>query len=302
MHVENVLLKATRSKSFDVRRNPEVAFYGGTFTRLPIGRTKELLMAVAPYIRQGLFRSIRISTRPDAIDDARLKVMKRYGVRTVELGVQSMNDHVLALSKRGHTALETVNAVKTLKKHSFRVGIQLMPGLPGDSEEKCRATITQVIDLHPDMVRLYPTLVIRGTELARLYEEQRFCPMELEAAVEICAESCIRLEAEDIPVIRIGLMSSPSLLEKGQIVAGPWHPAFGFLVRSNIYQKNIEPLLPRLGEVSRMQIRAPKREIPLLKGHKNLGIRLIEEKTRARVMGVTPDNSVPPSQIVIEKT
>ena len=300
-YVEEVLHKAIHSSGFDLQRKPEVAFYGGTFTGLPTARIRELLEAVVPYIRQGLFQSIRVSTRPDALDEKRLEVMKNSGVFTVELGAQCMDDDVLGLSKRGHTAWDTTKAVKTLRDYGFKVGIQLMPGLPGDSREKFRSTITKVIALNPDMVRLYPALVIRRTVLADWYKDDKFRPLELEEAVEICMESCIRLEAECIPVIRIGLMSSPSLLEKGQIVAGPWHPAFGFLVRSGIYQKNIEPDLPRPGEVSQIKIRAPKRELPLLRGYKNQGLKWLERKTAAKIISVECDDSIPPGTVRIEK-
>jgi histone acetyltransferase (RNA polymerase elongator complex component) len=121
--------------------------------------------------------------------------MKSNRVVTVELGAQCMDDTVLGLSKRGHSARDTIRAVRVLREHAFKVGIQLMPGLPGDSREKFRSTIAKVIDLHPDMVRLYPALVIQGTELAKWYREDKFRPLALEEAVEICLESCIRLEA-----------------------------------------------------------------------------------------------------------
>lgn len=300
-HVKKTLDKSIRSKNFNRRQKPEVAFFGGTFTRLSAGRIRELLEAVTPYIRQGFFHSIRVSTRPDALDEECLEVMKSYGVLTVELGAQSMDNKVLSLSQRGHTAEDTIGAVKILREKGFRVGIQLMPGLPGDSEEKLHSTITEVINLQPDMVRLYPALVIKGTELARWYDEGRYRPLTLEKAVKICMESCMRLEAEEIPVIRIGLMSSPSLLEKGQIVAGPWHPAFGFLVRSGIHKKSIEPDLPRPGEASEIKIRAPKREIPLLRGYKNLGLEWIERKTGAKVSGIEIDDSIPLGRVRIEK-
>ena len=301
-HVKKVLDKAINSKNFDVRREPEVAFYGGTFTRLPLGRMKELIEAVVPYIRKGFFRSIRVSTRPDALDKERLEVMKGYGVNTIELGAQSMDDEVLLLSQRGHTAEDTVRAVQILKRMGFRVGIQLMPGLPGDSNEKFRSTITQVIALQPDMVRLYPALVIRGTELAIWYKEGKYQPLRLEDAVDICIESCIQLESKDIPVIRVGLMSSPSLLEKGQIIAGPWHPSFGFLVRSGMHQKKIEPLLPMPGTALKIIIIAPKREIPLVRGYKNQGIMWIENRTGAKIVKVKSDDSIPPGRVRFEKT
>jgi len=207
--------------------------------------------------------------------------------------VQSMNNNVLTLSKRGHTAEDTVRAVQILKEFGFKVGAQLMPGLPGDTKETFQSTIRQVIDLRPHMSRLYPALVIRGTTLARWYRDKRYQPMALEEAVQICMESCILLEAENIPVIRIGLMSSPSLLEDGQIVAGPWHPAFGFLVRSGVYRKNLESILPRPGDVSQIKISVQRKAIPLLRGFKNQGLKWIENKTQARVIKVDSDDSIP---------
>ncbi|MCD6298601.1 MAG: radical SAM protein, partial [Deltaproteobacteria bacterium] len=299
-HVEKILDTAVRSRDFDKRRRPEVAFFGGTFTRLSKERIKTLLGAVAPYIKRGLFESIRVSTRPDALDKERLDLMKAYGVFTVELGAQSMDDRVLSLSNRGHTVEDTVKGVQALREYGFRVGIQLMPGLPGDSNDCFRSTITKVIRLHPDMVRLYPALVIRGTELVRWYSEGRYLPLSLEEAVEICIEGCMRLESEDIPVIRIGLMSSPTLLEEGQIVAGPWHTAFGFLVRSGIHLKKIASCLPGQGEMSLIRIYAPKREVNLVRGYKNKGIKWIEQRTGARVVGVESDDSIAPGRVRIE--
>ncbi len=300
-HVEKVLYQAIQSKYFDPEREPEVAFYGGTFTNLPLGRIKELLRAVAPFISRGFFRSIRVSTRPDALGKEHLKAMKDLGVRTIELGAQSMDEEVLVLSQRGHTAEDTIGAVHMLRAEGFRVGVQLMPGLPGDSQKKIRSTITKIIGLRPDMVRLYPALVIKGTKLAQWYEEGRYRPMALDEAVKICIESCMRLETENITVIRIGLMSSPSLLENGQIVAGPWHTAFGFLVRSGIHYKGIETELPRPGEALKIKIYAPKREIPLLRGYKNQGLARIEARTGARVTCVEIDDSIPSGRVKIEK-
>jgi histone acetyltransferase (RNA polymerase elongator complex component) len=259
------------------------------------------LKTVAPYIDQGLFTGVRVSTRPDAIDEERLKIIREHGVSTVELGAQSMDDHVLTLSKRGHSSEDTVRAVELIKKYGLRVGIQLMPGLPGDSREKFHTTVSRVIDLGPDMVRLYPALVIRGTGLAGLYEEGRYQPLELNQAIEICAENCMRLEDKGIPVIRIGLMSSPSLLEEGQIIAGPWHPAFGFLVRSAIYHLGIRQMLPDYCEAAQIRIMAPKEDIALIRGYKNQGLKAIEEKTGAKVFKLGTDDSIPRGKIRVEK-
>jgi len=299
--VREVLEKAISSGRFDIRRNPEVAFYGGTFTGLPKDRIKRLLGAVAPYIRDRFINSIRVSTRPDFIDEERLKIIKAFHVRTVELGVQSLDEDVLLMARRGHTAGDVIRAVQILKRSGFKVGIQLMPGLPGDSEEKFRDTIEKVIGLDPDMVRLYPALVIEGTGLARMYAEGSYRPLSLEEGVALCIDGVARLEANGIPVIRIGLMSSPSLLEERRIVSGPWHPAFGFLVRSAIHQKAIKPDLPAPGTAKRIRIFAPNREIPLIRGYKNRGIRIIEEKTGAEVLGVAVDDTLPGGRVRIEK-
>ena len=291
-YVERVLNSAVDSKCFDPQHKPEVAFYGGTFTGISYDRMLELLEAVSPYIKDGLVVSIRVSTRPDTLDKRRLEIMKEYGVETVELGAQSMDNMVLKLSNRGHTADDTVNAVQLLRDYGFRVGIQLMPGLPGDSKEIFFQTTEEIIGIHPDMVRLYPAVVIRGTGLERLYKKGEYRALDLDEAVEICADSCVLFESKGIPVIRIGLMSSPQLLEKGRIIAGPWHPAFGFLVRSMIYQRNIRHYLPLPGEASLIKIFALKQEIPLLRGYRNQAIREIEAATQTRIIGIGTDETL----------
>lgn len=301
LFVKKILDTALESSGFNSFSVREVGFYGGTFTSLPVGMIKELLNSVGPYLKKDIFHSVRISTRPDEIDIERLELIKGLGVSTVELGVQSMNDHVLNLSNRGHSVIDIVEAVKLLKHYGFKVGIQLMPGLPGDTEDRFRQSIKEVLELQPDMVRLYPAIVISGTGLARLYADGKYQPLSLDAAVRMCRESCISLENKGIPVIRLGLMSSPDLLEEGQIVAGPWHKAFGFLVRSSIHHEAIEPCLPPKGNAVRLGIRAPEREIPLIRGYKNDGIRLLEEKTGAVIDYVKPDNSIAQGMIEVEE-
>lgn len=298
--IKQTLHNAIKATGFHASREPEVAFYGGTFTRLPVGRMKKMLEAVAPFVRKGLFKSIRVSTRPDSLQEEQLHLMRELGVATVELGTQSMDDGVLKLSRRGHTARDTVEAVHLLKAHGFKVGIQLMPGLPGDSEETFLETVGEVIKLRPDMVRLYPTLVIKGTELATWYMENRYHPLSLDAAIRICQESCVRLEEKGIPVIRIGIMSSPALLLGDEIMAGPWHSAFGFLVRSGIHQEKIASRLHAQGVAGQIRLRVPSAEIPLVRGYKNRGLRLIEEKTGAKVIGTMGDDGVPSGQVRVD--
>ena len=299
-HIRNTIDLAIKSRHFPNQRPKEVAFYGGTFTSLPTASMKKMLGAVRPFIEKGIIQSIRISTRPDSLSEAKLDILGSFGVSTVELGVQSMNDKVLLLSNRGHTSRDTINAVKLLKKRGFNVGIQLMPGLPGDCKGIFMDTIDKVIGLRPDMARLYPTLVIRGTKLAQCYREGKYTPMGLNHTVNLCKEACIRLENSGIPVIRIGLMSSPSLLKKGQIIAGPWHPSLGFLVQSAIHLEKLRPYLPTTGGPKNILLLAPKEEIPLIRGHKKGGIRHIETITGAMIKDIIPDDSIPSGRISVQ--
>jgi len=297
--IKNTIELAIQSKQFSAKKPKEVAFYGGTFTSLPISSMTKMLGTVKPYIEKGIVQSIRLSTRPDSLSEDRLNILESFSVSTVELGVQSMDDRVLLLSHRGHTSQDTVNAFKILKKRGFTVGAQLMPGLPGDSQEIFMDTIDKVIGLRPDTVRLYPTLVIRGTKLAQWYKQRRYAPMGLKDTINLCKEACIQLENAGIPVIRIGLMSSPSLLEKGEIIAGPWHPSLGFLVRSAIHLEKIRPYLPVMGETKNILLHAPQKEIPLLVGYKKSGMRHIETITGSVIKDIIPDDSIPYGEVAV---
>lgn len=292
--------QAKRSPKFNNALTREVAFYGGTFTSLGREYMTELLGAVSGCIKDKSIDSIRISTRPDEIDEPRLELIKSYGVTTIELGVQSMNNDVLRRSGRGHTAEDTIAAVALLKKYGFKTGVQLMPGLPGDSREIFQATIDSVLELAPDIARLYPAIVIKGTGLAKLYQAGKYKPLSLDEAVRICSLSCTRLEQTGINVIRVGLMSTPSLLEEGEIIAGPWHNAFGFLVRSDMYLKKIMAFLPAAGTATEIGIRMPEKEIPLLRGYENAGLEKIEKISSSKIQYIRPGNNIPSGQIEVD--
>jgi len=298
--IKNTIGLAIRSKYFPPQKPKELAFYGGTFTSLPIGSMTKMLGTVKPYIEKGIIQSIRLSTRPDSLSEDKLNILKSFSVSTVELGVQSMDDRVLLLSNRGHTSQDTVNAVKMLKRKGFIVGAQLMPGLPGDSQKIFMDTIDKVIGLKPDMARLYPTLVIRGTKLAQWYKQGRYTPIGLKDTINLCKEACIRLGNAGIPVIRIGLMSSPSLLEKGEIIAGPWHPSLGFLVRSAIHLEKIRSYLPVMDKTKNILLHAPQKEISLIVGYKKSGIRHIETITGSVIKDIIPDDSIPYGEVAVK--
>lgn len=214
------------------RKSVEVAFYGGTFTSLPRPVLERLLLPLQPLVARGEVDSIRVSTRPDSVDAEIVEFLVRMGVRTVELGVQSMDDDVLALSGRGHTAAHTAEACRTLQAAGVAVGMQLMPGLPGDSEEKSLESLNGCLALRPVFLRIYPTLVIVGTKLATLYETGRYTHLSLDEAVRLCKIMLHEALAAEVKVIRIGLQSTRELEASGTILAGPYHPAFRQLVES----------------------------------------------------------------------
>ncbi|HEX8960466.1 MAG TPA: radical SAM protein [Geobacteraceae bacterium] len=216
-------------------RTLEVAFFGGTFTSLPLSVQEGLLEPLQPLLATGELSSVRVSTRPDAVDSGVLDFLGRMGVRTVELGVQSMDDQVLRRAGRDHTARDTEDACRLLAGRGFRVGAQLMPGLPGDTPVTARATLRRILQLAPDFVRIYPTLVIAGTELESMYRRGEYVPLGLTEAVGLCKvllHDCMRAA---VPVVRVGLQATEELQAGGTVVAGPWHPAFRQLVEGEIF-------------------------------------------------------------------
>ena len=208
----------------------QVAFYGGSFTGIPIKRQEELLRAVKPYIDAGRVNTVRVSTRPDYIDESRLALLRKHSVSIVELGLQSLDQGVLDCSARGHTVHQSETAMRRLKEQGFLVGAQLMCGLPGDSTATLMATTRKVATLAPDFVRIYPTLVIKGSGLERLYRQNIYRPLPLSKAIVLVRRMEKIFAQHGIKVIRMGLQPSQELERK--VLAGPYHPAFGELVFS----------------------------------------------------------------------
>lgn len=212
----------------------EVSFFGGTFTAIEKSRQIELLAVAKEYKTKGAIDFIRLSTRPDYIDDEILTYLKEYGVDIIELGVQSLDEQVLKLSGRGHTADHVVNASKLIKKYNITLGHQIMIGLPGDSFEKDIQTVKKVIDLKPSLCRIYPALIIRNTPMEKMYEEGVYTPYSLEEAIEITKKLYIMLSANDINIIRIGLQPTAEINWGADLIQGPFHPAFRELVESSL--------------------------------------------------------------------
>ena len=220
----------------------QLAFYGGSFTAIPPAQQEALLAAARQEIEAGRIDSVRLSTRPDAVYETVLERLKTYGVGTVELGAQSMDDEVLRLSGRGHTAADVERAARLVKAAGFRLILQMMTGLPGDTEEKCLRTAGRLIALRPDGVRIYPTVSVRDTALCELWKVGKYREHTVEDAVRVCARLLPLFEAAGIPVIRLGLNPTEEL-SKGGAVGGAYHPALGELVKSRIWLERARALL-----------------------------------------------------------
>ena len=242
-HLTPDYIKKTITDYVGKKRNDkfwEVAFYGGSFTAIHRDLQHTLLAPAYEMLQQDIIDGIRCSTRPDAVGDEAITLLQSYGVKTVELGVQSMNDDILVDAKRGHTAQEVVEAVARLKKRGMIVGVQLLPGLKGETWETILETAIAVVKLEPDFVRIYPVLVIENTELADQYRSGEYKPLSTEQAITYCAFLKEWFEQHNIEVIRTGLQSSEELDSGNSLIAGPYEPAMGELVINEQYKQCIE--------------------------------------------------------------
>ena len=261
--VRETLIKA-ESDNVDCE-NTEIAFFGGSFTAIPREYMVSLLESTKPFIEKGRFCGIRISTRPDAIDEDVLNILKEYKVTSIELGAQSTDSDVLVLNKRGHTREDIIKASKLIKETGFSLGLQMMTGLLGDTDEKSLKTCQDIIDLKPDTVRIYPTIVLENTHLGELYKKGVYKPQSLDDAVSLCGKLLREFYENNITVIRLGLHSGGNV-EDG-FLAGPYHPAFGELCEGEIYLSLAREKLKNapVGEVT---VYVNSREISKMTGQK----------------------------------
>ena len=234
MHVEKTITEYLHTINND-DAIIEVSFFGGTFTAIKIEKQIELLTVAKKFKDNNKIKFIRLSTRPDYIDDNVLSNLKKYSVDIIELGVQSLDEEVLMKSGRGHSAYDVECASKLIKQYGFILGHQIMIGLPGDDKDKDIETARRVIELKPDICRIYPALIIKDTQMEQMYIEKKFKPYSLNQAVDISKAIYIMMIANGINVIRIGLQPTEEISEGKELVAGPFHPAFRELVEGSIY-------------------------------------------------------------------
>lgn len=272
--------EAVKIASADGDGKGEIAFFGGSFTAIEKSYMVSLLERAKLYIDEGLFEGIRISTRPDCINEEILILLKKYGVTSIELGCQSMNDEVLLLNGRGHTSDDVVKASELIKEYGFEFGVQMMTGLYGDSDETAIKTAEKLIALSPDTARIYPTVVLEGTRLSELYKAGEYKPQTVEEASELCARLIPMFTEKNIKIIRLGLHSGGNV-EEG-FVAGAYHPAFKEICESKIYFQNI------LKEIRRENI--PKGDITLTVNKKCVSALVGQKRSnieKLRSMGYT---------------
>lgn len=288
----------------DDNKYVEVAFFGGSFTGIEEEVQEELLQATFEFIKQKKVNSIRISTRPDYIDKKILKRLKKYKVKTIELGVQSTNDYILARCQRGHTFEDVKKASKLIRRKHFILGHQMMVGLPESTKLDEINTTKSLIKLKPKIVRIYPVLVIKGTKLEEEYRNNEYIPLTVNQAVERCKEIVTLFNKKNIRVIRIGLQNTNTIDEPGhnesEVVAGPYHPAFRQLVESSMwYDSVVEEIKQFNTKVKLVQVRANPVNINNIIGHKKENIEKLNQIYDVEVK-VVADEKIKPGHFKVE--
>lgn len=269
----------------------EVAFFGGTFTGISFDLQRQYLETVHKYIKKGLIDGIRLSTRPDCINKEIVEQLKKYGVTSVELGVQSLDEKVLKATARYYPVEIVAEACSLLKKYDIELGIQLMIGLPESTFESDLLTAERALEMKPDVARIYPTLVIKGTKMEEMFKNGEYKALSIEEAVERTRKIYSLLESRGVNVIRVGLQPSEDLREEGVVLGGPFHPAFRELVETEIYYNFFSSIAER---EKRLDIRANEKNISKLVG--------IKKANRARLkeyFNIKIDDSVGKDKVIV---
>lgn len=268
--------------------NKEVAFFGGTFTGLSFVLQRKFLEMVKPFIESQDILGIRISTRPDYINEEILEQLKKYGVKTIELGVQSLNQEVLDVTERNYRVEIVKESVEKIKKFGFNLGIQIMLGLPGSNREKDLETARKVVELNPNEARIYPSLVLNGTKMEKMYQDKIYTPYTMDEAIDIGTDVYGILELQGIKVIRVGLQPSDDLRQDGVIVAGPFHPAFRELLEGEIFKRFIEKIqkkeeIKKNTENNVIEIKANEKNISKILGNKGINKKRYKELLKIKI-------------------
>ncbi len=274
--------------------NTEIAFFGGSFTAIEREYMISLLEAAQPYIKCGKASGIRISTRPDKIDDEILDILKKYNVTAIELGAQSMDDEVLSANERGHSAQDVRNASELIHKNGFELGLQMMTGLYRSTAEKDRQTAFEIIGLRPDTVRIYPTVILKNTRLGELFQKGEYVPYPFEECAELCAELLELFEKNNIRVIKLGLHASETV--ESDMLGGYYHQAFREICEGIIFRKKIDAEIHKSGKFT--VFTAPD-AVSKAAGHKKCNKKYFAEK--GIYIKIMPDKKITGRNIIIKK-
>ncbi len=280
-------------------RNPvQVAFFGGNFLGIDKQEILRLLNAASTFVHEGIVDSIRFSTRPDTLTKDRLEILNGFSVSTIEIGAQSMNDAVLTLCRRGHTAQHTACAAYLAKAYGYEVGIQMMVGLPGDDDAGAIFTGRQIAGLCPDFVRIYPAVVLEHSLLADWYRKGQYTPLSLSAGVSLVKKLYLAFQDSNIAVVRMGLQATADLEDGSILLAGPFHPAFGHKVISEIYRDRVIEMLKSSGRVfEAVTLRVHPKRISTMRGLKNENIHYLKNRFHIRHIDVIGDILIPDHHI-----
>jgi len=273
----------------------EIGFFGGSFTGIPAGQQEALLGLAKEALDAGHVQGIRLSTRPDYINETVIHRLLRFDVTCVELGAQSMQDEVLLLNKRGHTAHQTRQAAKMIKDSGMKLGLQMMVGLPGDTEAMAMDTAEQFANMNADCVRIYPTLVICDTELQAWYKSGQYHPLSVDEAVSVCSRLYQYFTEKDIQVIRVGLLET----EEGSLVAGPYHHAFGELVRSHLFYETILKALKKHLKKEWTVFVHPQ-DVSAVMGQKRENLIRLKEALSLEALHIVQDSEVTRGTVITE--
>lgn len=275
------------------RRSVQVSFYGGNFLGLKKDYIRMLLDETTKFVKNKKIDSIRFSTRPDTISNKKIDIIRDYPVSTIEIGAQSMDNQVLAMAKRGHTALDTEKAAALLKEQNYDVGMQMMVGLPGDDETKSLFTAQRIARLSPDFIRIYPTVVLAQSRLAVWYRNGDYTPWSLSRCVSLVKKLYLFFKSKNIPVIRMGLQASDELAKDTTMLAGPYHPAFGHMVHSEIFMDMAVSLLEaERGSYEKIILNVHPRSISKMRGLKNKNVESLKQKFQIKSLEIIPDVSL----------
>lgn len=254
----------------------EIAFFGGSFTGIDLSLQEAYLKVAYKYIIDGKVDSIRLSTRPDYINDEILTLLTKYGVKTIELGVQSMNDEILDKAKRGHTRDDVINASNLIRQYGIRLGHQIMIGLPYSSIDSEVYTIKECLKLEPEQLRIYPVYVIEDSELYDIYEAGEYKALEIGEAVDRCVAVIHECQKTNVQIIRLGLQSTSEITAKNANIYGPVSDNFAEYVMAALIRERIEnEIVNKDGDIV---VYVPKRYISATIGPKKINKIYFENK------------------------